>query len=166
MPVDSTLQTSKVAGSAEEHLVLFTLCNEYYGVDIARVREVNEVQEITKLPQSPPFIEGVINLRGDITPVMNLRKRLGLPQTETEQETRIMVVQVGDQGLGLLVDDVREVIKVPSEAIVAPSQFVTTERSKFLRSIAKIENRLVVLFDLDKLLTVQELDELNMAEPA
>ena len=163
--MDTAIPTFKKTVSDEEHLVLFTLGGEHYGVDISRVREINEIQSITALPQAPPFIEGVINLRGQIIPVMNLRKRLGLPSADTNTESRIMVVQVGEQGLGLLVDDVREVIKIPADAVVPPSQFVTTERSRFLRAIAKVEDRLVVLFELDQLLTSQETDKLSTLEP-
>jgi purine-binding chemotaxis protein CheW len=144
----------------EEHLVVFKLADEFFGVDIAEVWEINEVQAITRVPQAPPFVEGVINLRGQITPVMDLRKRLGLPGQAHNRETRIMVVQVNQQRLGLVVDSVNEVIKVPASAIEPPSPLVTSVHDGFLRAIAKLEDRLIILFDLTQLLTIQEENQL------
>jgi purine-binding chemotaxis protein CheW len=140
----------------DEHLVVFRIGEEDYGVDIARVWEINEVPAITRLPRTSPFIEGVINLRGEVIPVMDLRQRLGLPAREQERETRIMVVQAGSNRLGLRVDGVREVIRVAADAVEPPSPMVATVDSGYLRGIARLEERLVVLFDLDQLLNGAE----------
>lgn len=160
-PVASDVLTQATAGeqagfAGEEHLVIFYLGDEQYGLDIAQVWEINEVHQITRVPRTPHFIEGVINLRGQITPVIDLRKRLNLPFKEHGRETRIIVVQVNDTRLGIVVDGVREVIKVPGNMIEPPSQLVATVNSTYIRGIAKLEDRLVILFDLERLLTEDE----------
>lgn len=170
MTTDVTTQTLDVAdeqeesqrvaaAQEEEHLVVFKLAGESYGVDIGQVWEINEMQAITQVPQAPHFVEGVINLRGQITPVMDLRKRLGLPSRAHDRQTRIMVVQGGSQRLGLIVDSVHEVLTVPAEAVEPPSQLVTPVQEGFLRGIAKWEDRLIILFDLAQVLALQSEDQ-------
>lgn len=140
------------ARPAEEHLVIFTLDNECYGVDIGEVWEINTMLGITRIPQAPDFIEGVINLRGQIVPIMDLRKRLGLPAKPYSRDTRIMVIQALDNRLGLIVDSVREVVKVPQDVIEPPSQLATLIEDSYLRGIAKQEGYLIVLLDVHRLL--------------
>ncbi len=136
----------------EEQLVVFALGEEVYGVDIARVQEIIRLPAITRVPRTPDYIEGVINLRGKITPVMDLRKRFELPVSDLSRETRIMVVEIGGQMVGLIVDGVSEVLRVPAEAIEPPSALVTTVDSAYLRAIAKLDSRLIILLDLDRIL--------------
>lgn len=138
--------------SREEQLVVFTLGDEIYGVDIARVQEIIRPPAITRVPRTPEFIEGVINLRGKITPVMDLRKRFGLTATGLSRDTRIMVVEIGGQMVGLIVDGVSEVLRVPAQAIEPPSALVTTVDSTYLRAIAKVNERLIILLDLDRII--------------
>lgn len=140
------------AGAREEQLVVFMLGDEVYGVDIARVQEIIRPPAITRVPRTPEFVEGVINLRGKITPVMDLRKRFGLTVSDRSRNTRIVVVEISGQMVGLIVDGVSEVLRVPAEAIEPPSALVTTVDSAYLRAIAKLGERLIILLDLDRIL--------------
>lgn len=153
---EATVQRQKSALQAEEHLVIFTLDTEHYGVDISEVWEINTMLEITRIPQAPDFIEGVINLRGQIVPIMDLRKRLALPAKSYDRDTRIMVIQTAGNRLGLIVDSVREVVKVPQDVIEPPSQLTSLVEDSYLRGIAKQEQYLIVLLDVQRLLDDQE----------
>ncbi len=141
---------------AEEQLVVFGLTQELYGVDIGRVQEIIRMQTITEVPRAPEFVEGVINLRGGIIPVIDLRKRFGMSHDDHDKETRIVVVEMGGQRVGLVVDRVSEVLRVPTANIEPPSALVTTVESAYLRAIAKLEDRLIILLDLDRVLRMDE----------
>jgi purine-binding chemotaxis protein CheW len=136
----------------EEQLVVFELAHEYYGVDISHVQEIDRMAEITTIPEAPPFVEGVINLRGHVIPIMDLRSRFGLPRAEVTPLTRIVVAGTGDQWVGMIVDAVSEVLRVPSEAIDPPSSMVMTGNSGFMRGIAKLEGRLIIVLQLERVL--------------
>ena len=144
------------AAESEEHLVVFELANEAYGVDIGRVQEIIRMTSITRLPRAPEFVEGVINLRGKVIPVVDLKKRFGLRDDEKSRPSRIVVVDLGQQTLGMVVDGVSEVLRVAKGAIEPPSPAVTTIESRYIRGIAKLEGRLIILLDLDKVLTWEE----------
>lgn len=135
----------------ELHLVTFHLDAEEYGVDIGRVQEIIRIGHITGVPNAPEFIRGVINLRGKIIPVIDLRKRMALPETPVTKLSRIMVVEAGPKVLGLLVDRVSQVIRVPMAAVdAAPDEF--EESRGFVRGIGKIESRLIMIMELDRVL--------------
>jgi purine-binding chemotaxis protein CheW len=155
-PQEIAAQKQKFVLPSEEHLVIFTLDTEHYGVDISEVWEINTMLEITRIPQAPDFIEGVINLRGQIVPIMDLRKRLGLPAKAYDRDSRIMVIQTAGNRLGLIVDSVREVVKVPQDVIEPPSQLTSLIEDSYLRGIAKQEEYLIVLLDVQRLLDDQE----------
>lgn len=140
----------------EEQLVVFELAGERYGVEIGRVQEIIRMPAITQLPRAPEFVEGVINLRGRVIPVLELRKRFGLKTGERDRESRIVVVDVKGQTLGMVVDGVSEVLRLPSEAVEPPSPVVTTVESGFLRGIAKLEGQLIILLELDRVLSGEE----------
>ncbi len=156
---------SESVRAAEKQVVVFSLADEHYAVDIGEVWEINTVPEITRIPRAPQFIEGVINLRGEIVPIMDLRKRLGLPARPHDRETRIMVVQSVHNRLGLIVDSVREVMKIPEDAIEPVGQFGALIDEAFLRGIVKQEERLVILLDMQALLDSREQDELTQLQP-
>ena len=140
---------------SEQQLVVFDLGSESYGVDIGSVREIIRMQEITSLPRMPEYVEGVINLRGKVTPVVDLRKRFRIDATEYTKETRIVVVDVGKQDIGVIVDAVTEVLRISSEGIEPPSSVVTTAESDYLMGIVKLAERLIILLDLDRVLAEQ-----------
>lgn len=141
---------------AVEQLVVFELADEVYGVDISRVQEIIRMTTITRLPRAPEFVEGVINLRGRVIPVVDLKRRFGLAEGGRTKACRIVVVDVGDHTIGMVVDAVSEVLRVPAAAVEPPSPVVTTVDSDYLRGIARLEGRLVILLDLDKVLTWEE----------
>lgn len=146
----------------ERQLVVFELSEEAYALDIGVVREVIRMQEITHVPRTPVFLEGVINLRGRIIPVVDLRKKLGLPPGQGGRDTRIVVVDIGGQGLGLVVDAVTEVLRVPVEAVESPSALVASAATEYLNGIVNLERRLILLLDLERLLG-EEVGEVQTA---
>lgn len=146
----------------EKQLVVFELSNECYGVDIATVESIIKPQSITAVPFAPPFVEGVINLRGVVLPVIDLRKRFGLPLTEANRNTRVVIVEIEGLTVGMIVDAVTEVLRVAEEAIEPPSPLMMTVDSAFITGIAKVGARLVILLDLAKVLSRQEITELQV----
>ena len=151
----------------ETQLVVFNLSNEDYGVDIAAVDGIVKMQAITAVPRAPSFVEGITNLRGEVLPVVDLRKRFGLPQGEATKETRIVNVEVDGIKVGMVVDAVSEVLRVSEEDIEPPSPIITTIHSTFITGIAKVGNgagdsgRLVILLDLAKVLSTEEQADLQ-----
>lgn len=140
----------------EHQLVIMKLGNEHYGVDIANVESIIKMQEITALPRAPEFVEGVINLRGTIIPIIDMRKRFDMPLVEATRDTRIVVVEIRNLTVGMVVDAVNEVLRVADEDIEPPSQLVTTVDSAFIIGIAKVADRLIILLDLSKVLSGNE----------
>lgn len=132
-------------------LVTFGLREEEFGVDILAVQEINRMMELTRVPQSPPEVEGVINLRGKIIPVLDLRKRFRLTGQEANENSRIVVVEVHGRVLGFIVDRVHEVLRI-NRGIVEPApQMVCSIDSDFIAGVGKLEDRLLILLDLNKL---------------
>lgn len=132
----------------ERQLVVFTLANESYGVAITTVKEIITMQRVTPLPKSPPYVKGLINLRGRVIPVIDLKARLNLPETDVAHDTRIMVIEVGDRTIGCIVDAVREVLTI-RESVVEPVTG-TDGGTDYLEGIAKIGDELVILIDLQR----------------
>jgi purine-binding chemotaxis protein CheW len=145
----------------EQQLVVFELANEHYGVDISSVESIIKMQEITRIPHSPSFVEGITNLRGLVLPVIDLRKRFGLEAQEASRDSRIMVVAMGNVKVGMIVDAVSEVLRVPSESIEPPPPMTTTSKANLITGIAKLNDLLVILLDLSKILTTDEQVELS-----
>jgi len=141
--------------TADLQVVCFELGAERYGLDIARVYEIIRHQPITAVPSAPPFVEGVINLRGRIVPIVDLRARFGLGRTEATRSSRIMVVDAGVM-VGLVVDGVSEVLMVPPDAIEPTPELATGIDAGYLRGIARIDERLVILLELTRLFAIEE----------
>jgi purine-binding chemotaxis protein CheW len=140
----------------ELQCVVFELETESYGVDITSVESIIKMQEITRLPHAPSFMEGITNLRGAIVPVLDLRKRFGMPVQEPTRETRIVIANMGGNKVGLVVDAVSQVIRIPEDAIEPPPQMSVTINSSFIKSVAKLEEELIILLDLDRVLNTEE----------
>ena len=140
----------------ERQLVVFQLDAEFYGVDIARVHEIIRLQTITRVPRTPEFVEGVINLRGKVIPVVDLRKRFGLASAEHTRASRIVVVEIGDQVVGIVVDGVSEVLRVSEATVEPPSPVVAGIDSEYIHGIAKLPERLVILLDLNRAMAREE----------
>jgi len=141
------------AAKAERQLVVFDLVPEAYGVDIGTVREIIRVQEITHVPNAPDFVEGVINLRGKVIPVVDLRKRFGMPPVEQTKESRIVVVDIAGEDIGVMVDAVTEVLRIAQDTVETASSIITTADSYYILGIAKLGERLIILLDLEKVLS-------------
>lgn len=148
--------TTLTATNQVLQLVTFNLGNEEYAVDILKVQEINRMKEITKVPNSPPYVEGVINLRGKVIPVINLRERFGLPGKENDEHLRIMIMDICGVTMGLIVDSVSEVLRIPSDIVEPPPPMSTGIGAEFIKGIAKLEDRLIILLDMDKLLVRYE----------
>ena len=154
MATEQLTEPSNAIADSETQLVVFDLASEFYGVDIGDVREIIRMQSITRVPGAPPFVEGVINLRGSVVPVVDLRKRLDLTLTEQTQETRIVVVDIAGRDVGVIVDGVTEVLRIPLSSVEPPSSMIANVDSDYLRGIARLEGRLIILLDLSKALAM------------
>ena len=117
--------------------------------------------DITKVPKSPEFVEGVINLRGRVIPIINLRKRFGLENKEKDKQTRIVVVNIEGKILGLVVDAVSEVLRLPADTIEPPPPMVSGVEAEYISGVGKLDNKLLILLDLNKILTSKEREMLE-----
>ncbi len=140
----------------ERQLVIFDLAGEHYGVDITDVDSIIGMQTITAVPRSPSFVEGVTNLRGVVLPVIDLGNRFGLETQVVTKNTRIIVVAMNGVGVGMVVDAVREVIRIPEASIEPLAPIVTTVDSSFITGVAKVSERLIILLDLNQVLSAVE----------
>lgn len=148
-------------GGKEDQMVVFQLAEQTYGIDIAAVFEIIRMEAITRVPRTPHFVEGVINLRGKIIPVIDLCKRFNLPLTERTGSSRIIIVDVGGNTIGMIVDGVSEVLRVPLDSIEPPPPMIHGVDAAYLRGIAILDGRLIILLDLKKILYEKEQDELQ-----
>jgi purine-binding chemotaxis protein CheW len=141
----------------EKQLVVFNLAEESYAVDINMVREIIQLQPVTRVPGTPLSVEGVINLRGSVIPIVDLRKRFQLKAVERNKETRIVVVSCKGAEVGVIVDSVAEVLRIPVDSIEPSSSVFTDEHLEHLLGIVKLSGRLVILLDMDQVLSKQEI---------
>ena len=132
-------------------LVSFKLGKEVFGIDILLVQEINRMIEITKIPQAPFYCEGVINLRGKVIPVINLRKKFELESKEWDKSTRILVCDVGEDIIGMIVDSVEEVLKIPKSTLEQIPDIVSSVNSDYIEGIAKQENQLLIFLNVAKI---------------
>jgi purine-binding chemotaxis protein CheW len=144
-------------------VVGFRIGNETFGVRIASVREIVRVPEITAVPSAPETVEGVINLRGKIIPVMDLRKRFGHFDVQPDKKNRILVVELDHKLVGLIVNAASEVLKIPPSDIEAPGSVFAEGESSYVTGVGKLKGRLIILLDVSKLLQHQEVKRLEEA---
>jgi purine-binding chemotaxis protein CheW len=142
-------------------LVAFVLHKEEFAVDIHKVREVLKVAQITPLPQSLDFIEGVINLRGEVIPVVDLRKRFRLADAQKGENSRIIIVEIDDSLVGLIVDSVTEVLHLQASAVEPPPRRLAGTKTEFISGVGKLAERLIIILDLEKILSTEEQVELE-----
>lgn len=136
--------------------VVFHLDNEEYGVDIMKVNVIEKYQEIVKVPNSPEYVEGIINLRGEILPIFNLRKKFGLKEKLVDENTKIIVVFLGQMKVGFIVDSVSQIINIDDTQTEAAPRIVTGVSRRYIQSVAKIDERMIVLLDVDLMLEDEE----------
>lgn len=142
-------------------LVTFKIAQEEFGVDILRVQEIIRMMPLTKVPNAPFFVEGVINLRGKVIPVIDMRKRFEMEATLHDSHTRIKVMDLRGQIVGFVVDAVCEVLRVQESIVESPPPVVAGIGSEYIRGVGKLNDRLLILLDLDKLLTEAEMGSLG-----
>lgn len=140
----------------EKQLVVFKLHNEEFGVEITDVREIVKVGHITRLPHVADYIEGVTNLRGEVIPVISLRKRFGLEAQENTQDSRIIMLEVSGSMVGFIVDSVTETLRLSEGAIEPPPSNLAGLKAHYLAGVGKLEDRLLILLEVDKILTSEE----------
>ena len=140
-------------------LVSFKLGQEEFGIDIRKVQEINRMVEITKIPQAPHYCEGVINLRGKVIPVIDLRKKFDMEVEEWTKNTRIVVCEEGANIVGLIVDAVEEVLRLPSSTIEPAPGIVTSIGTDYINGVAKLDERLLIFLNISKIVS-----EINISE--
>lgn len=149
-------QAESNAGTEELlQIVSFRVGREDFGLDILRVQEIIRNQHLTRVPNSPDFVDGMINLRGRVIPVIALRKRFGLEKESEDNQTRIVVLEIQNMVLGFIVDSVPEVLRIAKGAVVPPPRFGTSER-EYVSGVAKLEDRLLILLDVDRIMAEKD----------
>ena len=143
-------------GDGMLQLVSFFLGDEEYAIDVLKVQGIDRVSEITRVPRAPDFVQGVINLRGKIVPIIDLRSRIGLPPKEADRNSRVIVVDMGREVVGLRVDGVREVLRVPASVVEPPPDMTNAESNEFVEGMGKLEDRIILILNVDKILDSSE----------
>ena len=152
-------------GAGDLQIVTFFLSNEEFGVDILLVQEIIRPTAITEVPNTPAFLEGVINLRGRVVPVVDLRRRLDLEVTPIDKSSRIMIIEMGDKVTGFIVDSVSKVMSVPTESIQGAPEMVTAGvESEYIYGVSRLEDRLIILLDFSKIFTDREREQLGSVD--
>jgi purine-binding chemotaxis protein CheW len=142
-------------------LVTFSIGEEEFGVEILKVQEIICTMEITKVPRAPEFVEGVINLRGKVIPIIDLRRRFGLDSKKHDKHTRIIVIEINNMIVGFIVDSVSEVLRIPAGTVEPPPPVVAGMESDYISGVGKLQDRLLILLDLDRLLSHEDMSALG-----
>ncbi len=145
-------------------MIIFQLEDEEYAVSVNQIGSIERLMPITRIPQTEPFVKGVINLRGVIIPVIDLRLRFNMQIAELNDNNRIIIAKFNEVEVGLIVDSANDVIDIPVDEIEPAPEVIGTVDADYIEGVAKIENRLLILLDLPEVLSLQELDELQLME--
>ncbi|MHB1687418.1 MAG: chemotaxis protein CheW [Ignavibacteriaceae bacterium] len=152
----ASLDQQKKESAELLQLVSFFIGNEEFGVDILYVQEINRMSQITTVPNSPDFVNGVINLRGRVVPVIDLRLKFGMPKKEHDKNTRIIVIEVSGKTVGFIVDSVNEVLRISKDVTEPPPELAMGVNSEYIKAVGKLEDRLLILIDLEKIISKDE----------
>lgn len=163
-------ETTQASGSAtfagrQLQLVTFDVAGEEFAVDILAVQEINRMMELTRVPQSPPEVEGVINLRGKIIPVLDLRKKFGQPSAERTETSRIVVIEVHKRVLGFIVDRVHEVLRISGDIVEPAPPMACSIDAEFIAGVGKLPDRLLILLDIEKLFSAEAAHAASVSKP-
>jgi purine-binding chemotaxis protein CheW len=158
-----TLEHSPSGAERLIQVVSFKVGDEEFGLDILRVQEIIRLQALTRVPNSPDFVDGVINLRGKVIPIIALRKRFGLQEQPHDKQTRIVVLEVQNMVVGFIVDSVSEVLRIPANTVVPPPRLGKIER-EFVSGVGKLEDRLLILLDIDRIMGGPQTQLRNVAQ--
>lgn len=142
-----------MAANITNKYVVFKLEGEEYGIDILRVKEIKEMLRITRVPKAPSFVSGVVNLRGEVIPVIDLRKKFNLQECKDSESTRIIIVTVDEITIGLIIDTSSEVLEIDKELIEEPPMAVSSIDHSYLHGIGKVNDRLIILLDVAKIVS-------------
>ena len=145
----------------EKQYVIFKLNKEEYGVEISHVQEITEIKSITTVPNTPTFVEGIINLRGKIVPIVSIKKRFDLPQLGEMEEQRIIIINLKEKQVGFIVDDASQVLTLDESQIENPPELIAGIDRDYIIGIGKVEEKIIVLLDLEKILSEQEQKEIE-----
>ncbi len=147
-------EATQTAGADELlQLVSFKIGDEEFGVDILKVQEINRMLDVTRVPNAPEFVDGVINLRGKVIPIVNLRRRFGMDRIDRNKNTRIVVVELAGKVVGFVVDAVHEVLRIPRSVTEPPPSLAGSVKAEYITAVGKLDDRLLILLDLEKILT-------------
>ncbi|MBA2870826.1 purine-binding chemotaxis protein CheW [Anoxybacillus calidus] len=141
----------------ELKVIVFQLKDEEYAIPVQQVRSIEKVQHITRVPRTPDFVKGVINLRGVVTPIIDLRTRFGLEEAAISESTRVIIVTLDEIEVGFIVDAANDVVDIPADAIESAPEVMDTAQVDYINGVAKMGKRLLILLNLEKLLNNQEL---------
>ncbi len=155
-PTKSMDDVAAMRAESTNQIVGFRLANEEYGVDIMRVQEIILPGEITQMPEVPDYICGLINLRGHVIPIVDLRQRFGLPVSERDEHTRIIVVNVGNKTIGMVVDAVNEVLRINEAQLEPPPSSIVGIEHVYIKALVKFEDKLLILLDIESILSREE----------
>lgn len=156
---------NKAKQGKELQLVIFKIAEEEFGVSISQVREIVRLVPITVIPRAPEFIEGVVNLRGQIIAVIDLAKRLSLKPTPNSEKTRIVVIEMGDNIVGMIVDEVVEVLRMPVESVTETPELISDEtKQKYITGVGKYDKRLIILIDLASIFSAEEVEDIRKTQ--
>lgn len=148
----------------ENKVIVFQLKDEEFAVSVQQVGGIERMVTITRVPNTADFVKGVINLRGVVTPIIDLRTRLGIEESPYNESTRIIIVNLEEMEVGLIVDAANDVIDIPSTVIEPAPEVIGAVNADYIDGVAKLDNRLLILLDLKKVLTNEEIGELKMVE--
>jgi purine-binding chemotaxis protein CheW len=162
-----SIDNSAIKKDNLEQMVTFNLGQEEFGVNILQVQEINRMVEITKVPQTEDYVEGIINLRGKVIPIIDLRKKFGLTVREHDNHTRIVVIDVDNETVGLVVDSVSEVLRVPAGSLEEPPKLVagiagSLSGAEYIQSIVKLDDRLLIYLNLNKVISSSNLKNISI----
>lgn len=144
---------------ADIQFVIFRLGDERYGIEILNVAGITELTKVNKVPNAPPYVEGVMNLRGDVIPVINLKKRFNIPITPLTDESRIILITLKNNIIGFLVDDANQVVKINDDDIEDTPTILKGDERKFLKGVGKLNGELYILLDMDNIMSDMETKE-------
>ncbi len=161
----NTKETEEDDFNDETQVVGFTMDKEEYGLNIMQVREIITVPQITKIPRAASFIEGIIDLRESVLPIVDLRKRFLLEHKEHTEDTRIIVVTISGKECGIIVDSVTAVMRLTNDSIESTPAMVSTVDAQYVSGISRVERGLIILLDIDKVLSEEEMKELSRVNP-
>ncbi|MGN7939860.1 MULTISPECIES: chemotaxis protein CheW [Bacillaceae] len=142
--------------SGDLKVIVFQLQEEEYGIPVQQVQSIEKVEHITRVPRTAPYIKGVINLRGVVTPVIDLRKRFGLEEIENSESSRMIIVSKDDIDVGFIVDAANDVLDIQEDMIEPPPEVVGAIEIDYIKGVAKLDKRLIVMLDLDEILNMNQ----------